>query len=76
MKDRLPTEFETKVLKRMDRNGVLAGDGQVAISAACRRLEKLGYAAKPGVFWYVTQKGEDYLAALRAEAEAREADRP
>jgi hypothetical protein len=66
MKDRLPTEFETNVLKRIDNGrGLLAGDGQVAISAACRRLEKLGYAAHPGTRWYVTTKGDEYLARKR-----------
>lgn len=64
MKDRLPTEFETKVLRKIDKGYMLAGDGMVAISAACRRLEKLGYAAKPGYHWYVTKKGDDFLASL------------
>jgi hypothetical protein len=64
MKDRLPTPFETKVLQRINRPDAyrsLAGNGMVAISAACRRLEKLGYAAKPGTHWYVTDKGDEYL---------------
>jgi ribosomal protein S19E (S16A) len=72
MNDRLPTEFETKVLKRMTRPDaykILAGDKMVAISAACRRLEKLGYAAKPGTNWYVTDKGEKYLAEIAAAVE-------
>lgn len=62
MKDRTPTTFETKVLKRIANDRMLAGDGMVAISAACRRLEKLGYAAKPGLRWYVTDKGDEWLA--------------
>jgi len=65
MKDRLPTEFETNVLKRIDNSRVLAGDGMVAISAACSRLEKLCYAAHPGTRWYVTAKGDVYLASKR-----------
>jgi hypothetical protein len=68
MKDRLPSEFETKVLKRIDLpdwRRSLAGNKMVAISAACRRLEKLGYAGK-GVSWYVTKKGDEYLASIGA----------
>jgi hypothetical protein len=66
VKDRLPTEFETKILKRInlpDWKRSLAGNGLVAISAACRRLEKLGYAGK-GAHWYVTRKGDEFLAQL------------
>lgn len=65
MKDRLPTEFEIKVLKRISRPDayrLLAGNGMVAISAACRRLEKLGYASKPFLHWYITDKGKAFLA--------------
>lgn len=68
MKDRLPSEFETKVLKRINRPDayrILAGNKMVAISAACRRLEKLGYAGK-GISWYVTKKGDDYLTSIGA----------
>jgi len=64
MIDRLPTEFETTTLKRIAHNYQLAGNGQVAYSAAARRLEKLGYAAKPGTLWYVTDKGDKFLASL------------
>lgn len=61
-----PTEFETKVLKRIARGYGYFGGGnkQVHYSAAARRLERLGYAAKPGTSWYVTEKGEQYLASL------------
>ncbi len=61
---RLPTTFETMVLTRIRNRRMLAGDGMVAISAACRRLERMGYASKPGVSWYVTEKGEKYLAGI------------
>ena len=70
MKDRLPTEFETKVLRRIakpDWQRILAGNKMVAVSAACRRLEKLGYAAKPGMRWYITDKGEKFLTEIEAE---------
>ena len=62
MKNRLPTTFETKVLKRIANNRMLAGNGMVAISAACHRLEGLGYAAHPRALWYVTDKGDEWLA--------------
>jgi len=63
---RTPTEFETKTLKRIAKGyGYFSGgDGQVAYSAAARRLEKLGYAAHPGSKWYITEKGEKYLLYL------------
>lgn len=66
MKDRLPTEFETKVLKRIQRlrGHFQGGDKQVHFSAAARRLEKLGYATKPGLHWYITDKGDAYLAKI------------
>src|SRR5688572_21938377 len=70
--NRLPTEFETKVLRYMtkpDYLRALAGNNKVAISAACRRLEKMGYAAKPGTSWWVTDKGEEYLKATEAKSD-------
>lgn len=63
---RLPTDFETMVLRRIAQpawHRILAGNGQVAISAACRRLEKLGYAAKPGSLWHITDKGQAWLTS-------------
>lgn len=67
MKNRLPTEFETKVLRRMAKDHILAGNKLVAISAACRRLEKLGYAAHPLTHWWVTDKGWNYLRTVTEE---------
>jgi hypothetical protein len=65
MKDRLPTEFETMILKRIARSlgRFQSGDRQVQYIAAARRLERLGYAGK-GRIWYVTPKGKEYLASL------------
>lgn len=69
MKDRLPTEFETRVLKRIARRygNFQGGDRQVHYSAAARRLERLGYAAKPGSSWYVTEKGDKFLAEIEGK---------
>lgn len=63
---REPTEFETKTLRRIARGygHFGGGDRQVHYSAAARRLERLGYAAKPGLHWYVTDKGREYLASI------------
>jgi len=70
MKNRLPTEFETIVLKRINRGyGYFSGGNkQVHYSAAARRLEKLGYAAKPGTNWYVTDKGDKFLTEIAKQA--------
>lgn len=65
MKDRLPTQFEAKVLRRIERGGFQGGNKQVHFSAAARRLEKLGYAMKPGLHWYVTDKGKAYVESIR-----------
>ncbi len=66
MKDRLPTEFETRVLKNIvrARGGYQSGDRRVHFIAAARRLEKLGYATKPSTHWWVTDKGEKYLTEI------------
>jgi hypothetical protein len=73
MKDRIPTPFESKVLRRIQRGHFQGGDRQVAYSAAARRLEQLGYAMKPGEHWWTTDKGDAYLATCDAEAKNAEA---
>lgn len=69
-RDRDPTEFETKVLRRIARgHGHFSGGNKsVHLSAAARRLERLGYAAHPGTSWYATEKGKAYLDALSKKA--------
>lgn len=44
-----------------------SGDGRVHWVAAARRLERLGYAMKPGENWYTTDKGDAYLKSLEKD---------
>lgn len=72
MKNRHPTVFEFRVLKQIANTGrVITGDSVVQYAAAARRLERLGYAFK-GKYWYLTDKGQKYLAIQVALIKWRE----
>lgn len=63
MKDRTPTEFETRVMRRIKCYGDLyGGDKMVHWVNGARRLEKLGYLGK-STRWYFTDKGERWMKA-------------
>lgn len=64
MKDRAPTDFETKCLFMIAKySKVPTGNKSVHYTAAARRLEKLGYSEKV-YWWYLTEKGRAYLKKI------------
>lgn len=65
--DGTPTAFETKILKKIkaSRGSFGSGAGRVHWVAAARRLERMGFASKPGLHWWTTEKGDKYLDSLR-----------
>lgn len=65
MKDRTPTDFETKIMSFIYAYGrIFTGNKSVANGAAARRLEKLGYAGQiEGPKWLLTTKGKEWLVS-------------
>ena len=65
------SEYEVRVLRRIQNRGMISGKGLAAITAAARRLERKGLAVK-NLRWHVTREGQLLLSSLDNEMQIGE----